>query len=429
MDIFPQKILLVEDDEDDAFFIKDSFSERVKGPHPIITHAETPQAALDYLSKESFDICLFDYRLGEMDGIDLIQLVRAKGIHCPIILLTGHGDQEIAVQAMKAGAIDYLVKSKLTAGSLEQAIRYAIQLHKEEELRKETEEKLKKSYDDVSAANRELNISLQKLQSAQNQILRSEKLASIGRLAAGVCHEILNPINIISGHTQALKMERPDDSSLLEDLKSIMEEIGRVEKIISGLLKFSRKEEMEMKEVSVTDNLNSVLAIIEKDLFHNNVKVVRNFDPNLPKIKLDADRIRQVFLNIINNAKYAMHDGGTLTITTSKITKENKQKRRKTDIISPGQTAGVSAETLFCRITFSDSGPGIRDDDMSKLFDPFFTTKPEDKGTGLGLSVCHTIIEKHGGTIEVESQFGKGAAFIIDLPFNYTSLSDDPLLA
>lgn len=417
MALFPKNILLVEDDEDDVFFITQLILEKGKKNPPKVTHAETPQLAIEYLAKQSFDICLFDYRLGEMDGINLLQLVRSKGIGGPIILLTGHGDQEIAVQAMKSGATDYLVKSKLTAQSLEQSIRHAIQIHKEEELRKGAEDKLKKSNEELTTANRELQISMEKLRAAQNQILRSEKLASIGRLAAGVCHEILNPLNIISGHTQALKMEREEDRPLLDDLNSIMEEIGRIEKIISGLLKFSRKEEMEIKKVDIIKDLNSVLSIMEKDMLLDNIRVVRNFDAKLPELHLDADRMRQVFLNIINNAKHSMQGGGTLTVTTSKVLKEPKKRRRSTDIVQYDQNMEQGSDVPFFRISFCDTGAGIRSEDMSRLFDPFFTTKPEDKGTGLGLSVCHTIVEKHGGNIEVQSEFGKGATFIIDLPF------------
>jgi signal transduction histidine kinase len=422
VDIFPQRILLVEDDEDDAFFIKELITELNIDPFPDIIHAHSPSSGLDFLQQHSFDICLFDYRLGEMDGIDLIQSVRQFGSNCPIILLTGYGDQEIAVQAMKAGAIDYLVKNKLTAETLEAAMRYAMQLHNQEIKRKTTEEQLVNSNVEILLANNELQISMQKLQHAQNQILRSDKLASIGRLAAGVCHELLNPINIISGHAQALKMERPGDQNLIDDLDSILDEIGRVEKIISGLLKFSRKEIFEIKEIDIIENLNSVLTIIEKDFDKNNIKVIKKFLDDLPLIKCDSDRIRQVFLNIINNAKHAMSQGGTLTISAFNFSKPISKSRRKTDYISQDIIENISA-IPHCRIIFSDTGTGIKKDDISKLFDPFFTTKPEDMGTGLGLSVCYTIIEKHCGSIEVESEVGVGSSFIIDLPFQPPDLT------
>lgn len=409
------KILLVEDDEDDAFFIKDLITERDLHPRPVVKHALNPQSALDFLNHTAFDVCLFDFRLGEMDGIDLLRMVRDKKISTPIIFLTGQGDQETAVEAMKSGATDYRTKGSLTCESLFQSIRFAIQLKKEEERRQQAENQLKKYNEELSRANKELQVSMKKLQSAQDQILRSEKLASIGRLAAGVCHELLNPLNIISGHVQALMLERQSDESLNLDLDSIMEEIGRIEKIVGGLLKFSRKEDMELTFVDINDELDSVLSIMEKDMQMDNVQVIRDFGTDLPKIKIDANRMRQVFLNLTNNARHAMSRGGHLTVTTEKFVKKTKQNRRKTDMSANPKEIPVVQED-FIRLKFADTGTGIKPEDMVKLFDPFFTTKPEDQGTGLGLSVSYTIVEKHSGTIEVESEYGQGATFIITLP-------------
>lgn len=409
------KILLVEDDDDDAFFIKDLIAERELNPRPIVKHAFNPQSALDFLQSTSFDVCLFDFRLGEMDGIDLLRRVRQNNFTTPIIFLTGQGDQEIAVEAMKSGATDYRTKGSLTSESLFQSIRFAVQLRKEEERRQQAEEQLKKYNEELTRANSELQVSMKKLQTAQDQILRSEKLASIGRLAAGVCHELLNPLNIISGHVQALLLEREQDKDLNKDLDSIMEEIGRIEKIVGGLLKFSRKEDMELTFVDINEELESVLSIMEKNMLIDNVQVVRNFSSSLPTIKIDANRMRQVFLNLTNNARHAMERGGVLTVTTETYIKKQKQNRRKTDQKMSPNAIPVIQEP-FIRIKFSDTGTGIKKEDMVKLFDPFFTTKPEDQGTGLGLSVCYTIVEKHSGTIEVDSKHGEGATFIIDLP-------------
>ena len=409
------KILLVEDDEDDAFFIKDLIAERDLNPRPVVKHALNPQSALDFLDQTTFDICLFDFRLGEIDGIDLLRMVRQRDISTPIIFLTGQGDQEVAVEAMKSGATDYRTKGSLTSESLFQSIRFAIQLKKEEERRQQAEDQLKKYNEELTQANSDLQVSMKKLQSAQDQILRSEKLASIGRLAAGVCHELLNPLNIISGHVQALMLERQNDESLNEDFESIMEEIGRIEKIVGGLLKFSRKEDMELTYSDINEELESVLSIMEKDMQIDNVHVIRKFSEDLPKIKIDANRMRQVFLNLTNNARHAMERGGNLTVTTEFHVRELKQNRRKTDIKTNPDKIPV-IQRNFIRIIFADTGTGIKEEDMVKLFDPFFTTKPEDQGTGLGLSVCYTIIEKHSGSIEVESIYGEGATFQIDLP-------------
>jgi signal transduction histidine kinase len=321
---------------------------------------------------------------------------------------------------MKSGADDYIVKGKLTCEALSKSIRHAIRLHREAELRKHTEEMLKKSHQELTLAHEELQASLNKLKTAQNQILRSEKLAGIGRLAAGVCHEILNPLNIISGHTQALQMERKEDESLLEDLGSVSEEIYRIEKIISGLLKFSRKGDVELKHTDINRELDSVLSIMQPEMTQACIEVIREFAPGLPELLLDSDRMRQVYLNIINNAKYAMSGGGTLTVRTEVLDGKSFSN------IESGIAPSDPGKDGTLRISFIDTGSGIKKEYLEKIFDPFFTTKPEDKGTGLGLSVCYSIVEKHGGFLEAKSDGQNGATFFIDLPLKQNLDCDSP---
>ena len=189
-----------------------------------------------------------------------------------------------------------------------------------------------------------------------------------------------------------------------------MEEIQRITKIISSLLKFSRKGNMELVKSDIKQELESVLSLVEKEMQMGGIEISMNFDSNINPVYIDSDGIRQVFLNIINNAKFAMQGGGVLTIST--------------EIIVPGANWSVYRENgppaanpeKIMRLKFSDTGTGIRTEDMEKIFEPFFTTKPEEKGTGLGLSVSFSIIEKHGGRLEVESEFGVGTTVIIDLP-------------
>ena len=406
------KILVVDDDDDDAFLIEDLIREGLTDPSPTMDRAKSQNQAIQKLETTPYDICICDFRLGEGDGIGLLRTVQSKQITTPIIVLTGQGDQEIAVEAMKSGATDYLTKGKLTSESLTKSIRHAIRLHQEAERRKHTEEMLKKSHQELMVAHQELQASLNKLTTAKNQILRSEKLAGVGRLAAGICHEILNPLNIISGYSQTLQMERKDDLALQEDLSSITEEIHRIEKIINGLLKFSRKGDVDLKHSEINDALESVLSIVEGEMGLEGIEVVREFSPDLPKLLLDKDRMRQVFLNILNNAKYAMQGGGKLTVRT--------QICNSTNPSSPAYGNGSTSQEsdIALKISFIDTGMGIKKEHLEKVFDPFFTTKPEDKGTGLGLSVCYSIIEKHGGTLEAKSDGKNGATFVIELPLN-----------
>ncbi len=422
----PLQILVVEDDEDDAFLIKDLMQEVAIAPRPQIHFVTTGDEALALLESRTVDICIFDFRLGIQTGIDLLDQVRDAGCEAPVIFLTGQGDQETAVQAMKSGAMDYMTKNNLSAETLFQSIRHATKLKIEEDLRKHAEEELRKSHDDLTKAHEELKQSHGKLQNAQDQIIRSEKLASVGRLAAGVCHEILNPLNIISGHIQALTLERDNDQPLIDDFESVMEEIQRIEKIISGLLKFSRKDELVFKHADINEELDSVLALTEKEMLIHGVQVVRDYTALPHNIKFDANRMRQVFLNLINNARHAMDKGGTLTVNTRMIL-EKLEGGKKSKVPVDPESPDFSGGTPYLQIRFSDTGTGIRKENLNKLFEPFFTTKPEDQGTGLGLSICYSIIEKHLGNLEVESEFGKGSIFIIELPIN-SSLETNPIL-
>jgi two-component system, NtrC family, sensor kinase len=406
----PLKILIIEDDEDDAFYIKDILKEGLGDPAPEIDHISSVGSSLSQLNPFQYDLAMFDYRLGEINGVDVLRNIREQGCNIPIILFTGQGDQEIAVEAMKAGATDYLTKGKLSAESVTKSIRYALGLSKEAELRIQAEIKLKKSHADLTLTHHELQASMEKLKAAQNQILRSEKLAGIGRMVAGVCHEILNPLNIISGHSQSLLIERSTDGELCSDLDSIMEEIQRITKIIGSLLKFSRKGNMELVKSDIKKELDSVLSLVKKEMQMEGIKIVLNFDTDVLPVYIDTDGIRQVFLNIINNAKFAISEGGILTVSAETLTPgANWSIFQKKDGPTP------NPEKII-RLKFSDTGTGIRAEDMEKIFEPFFTTKPEEKGTGLGLSVSYSIIEKHGGRLEVESQLGVGTDIIIDLP-------------
>ncbi len=234
-----------------------------------------------------------------------------------------------------------------------------------------------------------------KLGKMQSQLVESEKLAGIGRLSASVCHEILNPVNIISLKIQMMLKNKELGPKLKDVLDSMRSEVERIVKIVGSLNKFSRKGSSSLESVQIKDELASSLALVEKDFALENIKIVRDFAETLPQVQIDKDEIRQVFLNLIQNAKYAMETGGQLAVSAK-----------------PADVQG----SPFIRIEFADSGCGVAKENLDKIFEPFFTTKPEIYGTGLGLSICYQIIQKFNGTITAESELGKGAKFIIDLP-------------
>ena len=232
----------------------------------------------------------------------------------------------------------------------------------------------------------------EELKKSQAQLLQSEKLAGIGQLAAGIAHEIRNPLGIIATSLYYLNDVLPKKKEDIKRHFQIMEaEINRCESIISNLLEFSRKSTQEFELIDVNQLLNITLSLVEKDLFVKDIKLIKKFHHS-PTIKANMDEIKQVFLNLILNATQAMPRGGKLEIATS-IT-ENER----------------------ARIKVVDSGTGISEKHLSKIFDPFFTTKAPGEGTGLGLTLVHNIIERWGGTIQVESHGVKGTTFTIEFP-------------
>jgi len=229
----------------------------------------------------------------------------------------------------------------------------------------------------------------------REQLMMTDRLASLGELASGTAHELNNPLTSIIGFSQLL-MEREVPDDIREDLKLINNEAQRAASVTKNLLTFARKHAPEKQHNQINNIIEDVLKLRAYEHKANNIEVERQFAPNLPEIMADYFQIQQVFMNIIINAEYFMtkeHNKGTLTITTK------KQK-----------------DTVM--ISFADDGAGIPPESLRRIFDPFFTTKEAGKGTGLGLSICHGIVTEHGGQIYARNQQGKGATIFVELSIN-----------
>jgi len=227
----------------------------------------------------------------------------------------------------------------------------------------------------------------------QRELLLSSRLASIGELAAGVAHQINNPLTGVLGFSQRL-LRKSTDQETNQDLKKIHTEAERAAKVVQNLLTFARRRQPQKQYSDINEILESALELRAYELTTSNIEVITDLAPKLPEVMLDFYQIQEVFLNIILNAEQAMTEanvGGKLTIKT--------EERRG-----------------YIRTTFTDNGPGIPAEHLEKIFDPFFTTKAEKGGTGLGLSVCHGIISEHGGRIYARSKPGEGATFFVELP-------------
>ena len=230
-----------------------------------------------------------------------------------------------------------------------------------------------------------------KLHRTQEQLLQSEKLAAMGRLTSQIAHELNNPLYGIMNTLELMKTEIPPDNRRRKLLDMSLSETMRLAEMLRKMLSFSKPDQEERNPVDMNTLIDEILLLYEKQLFENTIKLAKSFaeDPGL--VKASKNQLRQVFLNMISNAKDAMPDGGTLTVKTE-------------------------ADSNNVRVIFSDTGVGIKEENLNKIFDAFYTTKESVKGVGLGLSVCYGFILDHGGDIKVQSKLGEGTTFTIILP-------------
>ncbi len=223
------------------------------------------------------------------------------------------------------------------------------------------------------------------------QLFRSEKLASLGKLAAGVAHEINNPLTGILTNSSLLLEDLPPDDPKREDVEVMVHETIRCREIVKRLLDFARQTKPQKKLADINSLIENIILLVRNQTSFRNILIEKQLDAAIPELLVDPDQIQQVFVNTILNAAEAMTKGGVLTIRSSR-----------------------SADAQHVVITIADTGPGIQEEIREKIFDPFYTTK--EHGTGLGLSISYGIVEQHGGTIGVESAIGKGSTFTIQLP-------------
>jgi two-component system NtrC family sensor kinase len=229
------------------------------------------------------------------------------------------------------------------------------------------------------------------LRRTQEQLLQSEKLAAMGRLTSQIAHELNNPLYGIMNTLELLKSEISPESKRRKILEMALSETVRLSDLLRKMLSFSKPDQAEKQAVDLNTVLDEILLLHEKQLQENDIKIETAFAEALPQINASKDQLRQVFLNLVANARDAMPDGGTLSVTTAS-----------------------DAENV--RVEITDSGTGIKEEHLKKIFDSFFTTKDSVKGVGLGLSVCYGFIKDHGGDIKVKSEVNSGTTFTITFP-------------
>jgi len=298
-------------------------------------------------------------------------------------------------------------------------------------------EQLKEKQKNIEMHLESLELANKKLKQAQEELIRTEKLASIGRFAAGVAHEVGNPLGSILGYTSIMAREETTREEAHDYLKRIEKEIERINRIVKELLNFARPSRQDIQEVEINKVIKDTLSLLSYQKGFKNIETHLSLQPDLPMIKGNESLLSQIFINIILNAIDAMPDGGALGIETVNFVVGSREgdelespylSRRKDDPLdtnyshlrSPNPFSVIFTKfnrgDRLIKVKITDTGIGIKQEDMEKIFDPFFTTKDPDKGTGLGLSISLRIIESLGGEVKVRSEEGKGSTFEVYFP-------------
>jgi signal transduction histidine kinase len=341
-------------------------------------------------------VVLSDHLMPDMSGTEFLARARERWPDSFRIMLTAYGDLETVISAVNVGEIHRFLSKPWDPRDLKLAISEGLERHR---LIQENRELLRR-LDAQNIELRSLNETLEarvaertaQLEKAHAELVQTEKLSAVGRLAAGVVHEVLNPLSVAAGRVEMVML----DPNLSEEhggsLKIGREQIDQAIQILDNLRDFSRRRPSTRSAVDLSALVSHTMQLIAHETTRRSIEVIEKLEDAI-EVQADQDHLAQVFLNLANNAVDALGSGGRLTV--------------ETHAVAEGEHRMVDA-------VFEDTGPGIPEEDLARIFDPFFTTKED--GTGLGLSICQSIVKGHGGEIRVASEVGKGTRFVVRLP-------------
>lgn len=412
-----ERILIVDDEEQVRSLYADCLSER----YTCVTAADA-QEALVRLTSGDIALVVTDVQMPGLSGIELLRRILEHFPDTAVIMASGVQRSQRVLDAVRLGAYDYLIKPfemDALELSVERALEKRALLCNARRYKKELERR-----------NTELERRKAELERLQAQIVHSEKMASLGQLAAGVAHELNNPAGFIYGNMEMLAecaagLERLlkvyDGAALdgehaaevaavkdeinyeatLADIRSIVEDCHsgaeRIRNVVQNLRLFSRLDEAEFKKVDLHEGIESTIRLLSQFYGPGRLALERSYG-ELPPVDCYAGQLNQVWMNLLVNAAQATGNAGSVRVATR-------------------------LEDRTAVVTVSDTGHGISPENVEKIFDPFFTTKPVGEGTGLGLSITYGIVKRHGGSISVESSSGAGTAFIVSIPVDAVAVA------
>jgi signal transduction histidine kinase len=381
MDNRPQerlRVLMLEDDADDAALIRGALERIV--PEAEVRWTRTKAEFIGELDAFAPRLVLSDYRLAGFDGLEALALVRRKTPEIPFILISGTIGEERAVEALRSGATDYVLKDRLER--LEAVLLRALRESRERASRLNAEAALDES---------------------RAQLLQSHKMEALGRLSGGVAHDFNNILTAITAYSELALAKPGVDEEVRTDLREILNAAFRAAALTRQLLAFSRRQIFTPKIVDLNRSLADLDRMLQR-IIGEDIKLSVVPAADLLRVRVDADQIGQVILNLVVNARDAMPGGGALTLRTANVELDAADLRAQPSVL-PGR---------FVRLSVEDDGEGMDTATLARLFEPFFTTKL--KGTGLGLATVYGIVKQSAGFIEAASAPGSGTVFRIFLP-------------
>jgi signal transduction histidine kinase len=381
------KILVIDDEK----IILDLTSIILKNRGYSVLTAQDAAVGIELVRNEKPALVLLDYMMPGMDGLTALKEIRKEFPDSYVIMFTGKGSEEIAVELMKAGAADYVLKP-FNNQDLSERIETVLKIRTMEINNRELLGEREKLLDEIAAWNRELEHRVEEkteeLQKAQAEMVQTEKLAALGYLSAGMAHEIRNPLNSISLFSQLLK-GGIEDAEKLEYFDKIFKEIDRIDGILRKLLDASKRPKFEISDVSIDRIVAATLDVFKPQTELRRIEVKQDYRCIPPPIKADPTEIEHIFTNLFLNAIHEMPKNGKLTVQLD-----------------------CDGHDIFMRV--SDTGKGIPKEHISSIFDPFYTTK--SSGSGMGLAVVRRIVKTYKGKIEVEKSDESGTTFCVTLP-------------
>ena len=417
----PDSILIAEDSLTQSLRLQNTLEKNGF----TVTAARDGRAALDALATLRPTLVISDIQMPEMDGYELCRRLKADPAlrDIPLILLTSLSAPQDIIRGLECGADNFVLKpyddefllarirtvlANRDLGSVDEGaaipVHFAGQRYEIAASRRQILNLLLSTYETAVRTNADLIKAHEELKAAQALIIETEKFRTTARLAAGVAHEVRNPLAILEMGMEVLSGQPIDEAgqAVFEEMK---EAVKRAATVINGLTALGSPDKLGMRDTSLHTLLDSALAVLRDDIARQHIAVVRRFDGGLPQLRVDAAKIGQLFINVLVNSIHAMPDGGTLTIATGLTTVAASETA-----FDAGSRAGAQfhegERVVFVEIT--DTGTGIAAEHLDKLFEPFFTTKPTGQGIGLGLTVAKKIADMHRGRIDIRNRAGGG---------------------